>query len=148
MAGGKHGAAVLIGQDGGVIGADLPGDLHDLLLVHAHNGAQDGDADHLAGDGHGVHGLAGHLAQTLAGDQGLGPAPLGHRLGNAHHKAAHDDGEQLLGAGAAQLLLNGGEGDHMDGEVAAPGGEQPGQLQHLLLGLGRGVGVREEVDHL
>ena len=36
----------------------------------------------------------------------------------------------------------------MDGEAAAPGGKQPGQLQDLFLGLGGGVGVTEKVDHL
>ena len=69
-------------------------------------------------------------------------------FGNAHHEAAHDDGEQLLRAGAAQLLLDGGEGHHVDGEPPGPGGEQAGQLQHFLLGLERGVGIGEEVDHV
>ncbi len=96
-------------------------------------GPQDGQVDHGAGDQHGVHGLAGHLAQALAGDQGLGAAPLGHRLGDAHHEAAHEHGEQLLRAGAAQLLLDGGEGHHVDGEPSAPGGEQLGQLSTFCL---------------
>ena len=61
------------------------------------------------------------LAQALTGDQGLSPAPPGHLLGDAHHEAAHDDGEQLLRAGAAQLLLDGGEGHHVDGEPPGPG---------------------------
>ena len=148
MPGGKDGAAVLIGQDGGLVGADLPGDLNDLLLVQTDAGPEDGQIHHRAGDVHGLHGLAGHLAQTLASDQGLGADALGHNLGDSHHEPAHDDGEQFLRAGAAQFLLDGGEGDHMDGQVPAPGGEQTGQLDDLLLGLGRGVGVGEEVDHL
>ena len=36
----------------------------------------------------------------------------------------------------------------MDGELSGVGGEQPGQLQHLVLGLLGGVGVGEEVDHI
>ena len=72
----------------------------------------------------------------------------GHLLGDAHHEAAHEQGEQGLGAGAAQLFLDLGEGDHMDGHTAAPGGDEAGQLQDLVLGLGGGVGVAEEVDHL
>ena len=36
----------------------------------------------------------------------------------------------------------------MDGEPSGVGGEQAGQLDDLLLGLGGGVGVGEEVNHL
>ena len=71
MPGGKHGAAVLVGQDGGLKGADLPGDADDLLLVHAHHRAGGwAGGTRRVGGGHGLHGLAGHLAQALAGDHG------------------------------------------------------------------------------
>ena len=36
----------------------------------------------------------------------------------------------------------------MDGEPPAPGGQELGQGEDLVLGLGGGVGVAEEVDHL
>ena len=148
MTGGENGAAVLIGQDGGLEGVDLPGDADDLLLVHADDGTEDGQAAGGVGHRHGLHGLAGHLAQGLTGDQSVGTHTEGHLLGDAHHEPAHEQGEQGLGAGAAELLLDLGEGDHMDGHPAAPGGDEPGQLQDLVLGLGGGVGIAEEVDHL
>ena len=38
VTGGEHRAAVLIGQNGGIEGADMAGDADDLLLIHAEEG--------------------------------------------------------------------------------------------------------------
>ena len=89
-----------------------------------------------------------HLDVYKRQDQGLAPGALCHGYRQAHHKAAHDEGEVVLRAAAADLLLDLGEGHHMDRHAAAPAGKLPGQLQHLLLGLLGGVGRAEEVDHL
>ena len=83
-------------------------------------------------DGEGRHGLAGHLAQGLAGDQGLAALLPGHGLGQAHHEAAHDEGEVLLRAGAADLLLDLREGDDVDEELPAPGGQLPGPARRTF----------------
>ena len=93
MPGRKNRAAVLVGEDGRVIGADFPGNLHDLLLVHPDDRTQDRQVHHSPGNVHRVHGLAGDLPQALAGDQGFCPAAGGYFLGNAHHEPAHDNGE-------------------------------------------------------
>ena len=72
---------------------------------------------------------------------------LGHRLGKTHHKAAHNQGEVFLRAAAPDLLLDMGEGDDVDDHPARPGGEQAGQLQHLVQGLLGGIGRGDKVDH-
>ena len=148
MAGGKDGAAVLIGEDGGIVGADAAGKADDLHLVHADEGAEDRHGGDGLGDAQAQHGLACHLAQGFAGDQGLGPGLLGNGLRQAHHEAAHDEGEELLGAVLANFLLDFGEGDDVDDHAAAGGGEEPGKLDDLVLGLLGGVGRGDEVDHL
>ena len=148
MAGGEHGAAVLIGQDGGFKRADVPGDADDLLLVHADNGPQHRQVRHVAADGQGIHGLTGHLAQALAGDQGPAVQVSGQGVGQAHHKPPHDQGEVVLRAIAADLLLDLGKGDNGDIQPPAPGHQLPGQLKNLLPGLLAGIGGRGKVDHL
>ena len=148
MAGGEHGAAVLVGQDGGLKGADVTGDADDLLLVHADHRPQNGQVRHVAADGQGVHGLAGHLAQALAGDQGAAVQVLGQGVRQAHHEPAHNQGEMILRAIAANLLLNLGKGDNGDVQPPAPGHQLPGQLENLFPGLLAGIGGRGKVDHL
>ena len=54
----------------------------------------------------------------------------------------------ILGALAADLLLNFGEGNNMEHHAAAPGHQFTGQLLHLLQRLTGGVGGREEVHQL
>ncbi len=54
----------------------------------------------------------------------------------------------VLRALAADLLLDLGEGDDVHVEPPGPGGQLPGQLQHLVAGQLAGVGGRGEVDHL
>ena len=56
VAGRKDGAAVLIGEDGGLEGADFSGDADHLLLVHAHQRPEHGQGGDRSGDRHGVHG--------------------------------------------------------------------------------------------
>ena len=148
MTGGEDGAAVLVGQDGCVEGADVAGDLDNFLLVHADQGTEDGLLHHVLGDRHRRHGLAGHLSQTLAGDQSASAHPVCDHLRNAHHEPAHGQGEVGLRTAPAQLLLDAGEGDDVHGQATAVAGQQAGQLQHLLLGLVGGVRVAEEMHHL
>ena len=148
MTGGEDGAAVLVREDGGFVGADLTGDADDFHLVGADEGAQDRQGGHVLGDAQRHHGLTGHLAQRFAGDQSVSAGLFGHGLGNAHHEAAHDEGEVFLGAVSADFLLDLGEGDHMDQHPAAVGGQILCQLDHLVLCLLGGVGRRFEVDHL
>ncbi|MPN03507.1 hypothetical protein SDC9_150737 [bioreactor metagenome] len=148
MPGGKHGAAILVGEDGGLKGADVAGQADDLLLVHSDHRTQHRQGAHRLGALHGPHSLGGHLPQGFPRDQGAGPRAPGDVLRDAHHKPAHEYGEQLLGAVAAQLLLHLGKGHHMHREPAAPAAENAAQLQHLFLGLGRGVGVAEKMHQL
>ena len=63
----------------------------------------------------------------------------------AHHEAAHDEGEILLGAFVAYLLLNVGERHDLDGHSAAVAGEEPRKLHDLILGLLGGVGEGKEM---
>ena len=62
-------------------------------------GRSTGRVRHVLRDAQGLHGLAGHLPQDLAGDQARSAVGLpGDGFGHAHHEAAHDEGEVLLRA--------------------------------------------------
>ena len=143
---GEYGAAVLVGEDRGLKGVDLTGDRHNFLLIHADAGTEHRQVAHRAGNGHGGHGLAGNLTERLTGDEGAAAVLDSYALGNAHHKAAHDEREQLLMALVADLLLNVGERHDHNAHAAAPCGQLAAQLKHLLLGaLGR-IRIAEKVD--
>ena len=146
MAGGEYGAAVLIGEDGGVVGVDFDGDVHDLGLVQADEGTEHGHLHHGVGAGDGLHGLGRHLAQALAGDQGQRAEVPGQPLGDAHHEAAGDEGAQLLRALLVDLQLTFGEGDHVDPHAVGVIGKLLRQLHDLVLGQLAGVGRGLEVD--
>ena len=69
------------------------------------------------GDRHGLHGLAGHLAQALAGDKAARAAcarPPCSEMRIMNRRMA--SGEQRLRAVAAQFLLHLGEGNDVNGE--------------------------------
>ena len=148
VTGGEHRAAVLIGQNGGIEGADMAGDADDLLLIHADEGTQHRQRGSVLTDGQRRHGLAGHLPQTLAGDQCAAAQLVGQSVRQTHHEPAHDEGEVILRAAAADLLLDLRKGYHMDRQAAAPRHQLTGQLQHLFPCLLAGIGRRGEVDHL
>ena len=147
MARGKDGTAVLIGENGRVERADLAGDADNLLLVHADERAQDGQLHHVLAHAQGLHCLAGDLPEAFAGDERLGAHLVCHALGKAHHEAAHDEREMVLGAVHTNLFLNFGERHDVDGQPPAPRREQLRELEHLFLGGVGGVGRGEEMDH-
>ena len=143
---GEYGAAVLVGEDRGLKGIDLTGDRDNFLLVHADAGTEYRQVAHRAGNGHGGHGLAGNLTERLTGDERTAAVLNSYALGNAHHKAAHDEREQLLVALVADFLLNVGERHDHNAHAAAPCGQLTAQLKHLLFGaLGR-IRIAEKVD--
>ena len=142
MAGGKYGAAVLVGQDGGLKGLNLAADAHDLLLIHADAGTQHRQLAGQVGAADGLHGLAGHLPQAFAGDQRAAVLPQGNSLGHPHHVAAHQNGEVVLRAALPQQLLQPGERHYKQPDAAGIGGQFLGQVQHLLPGTVTGVGGR------
>ena len=92
----KDRAAVLIGQDGGLEGADLFRDLDDLLLVKADQRAEDREGADLIGHGERRKGLRGHLPDALSGDQAQASGLLCQPLRDPHHIAAHDDRELVM----------------------------------------------------
>ena len=143
--GGEHRAAVLVGQDGGLERVNVARDAHDFLLVHANAGAEYGQLAHRAGHRHGGHGLAGHLAERLARDERAAAVLDRDLFRNAHHKAAHDEGEQLFVALFADFLLDFGERHDHDAHAAAPHGQLAAELEHFFLGALRGVGIAEKV---
>ena len=124
---GEDGAAVLIGQDAGLIGANVAGGLDDLGLVHADQRAQDGQILGGIGALQGLDSLACHLSQTLAGDEGLAALSGGNTIGNAHHAAAHQHREQHIGGIVPDILLRLGVGHHKQVGAAGIGGDLLGQ---------------------
>ena len=73
-------------------------------------------------------------------DQRLAAQRHGQLFGKAHHKPAHDQGEVILRTVGADGLLDLCEGDDIDVQPPAPGGQELGQFQHLFPGLLRGIG--------
>ena len=92
MFGHEDRTAVLIGEDGSLIGPDLLGDRDDLLLIKTDQGTEDRQGAYFIGDAQGGQGLGSDLTDALAGDQAQAFAPLRQQLGDPHHIAAHDDG--------------------------------------------------------
>ena len=97
MFGHEDRTAVLIGEDGSLIGPDLLGDRDDLLLIKTDQGTEDRQGAYFIGDAQGGQGLGSDLTDALAGDQAQAFAPLRQQLGDPHHIAAHDDGQLVMG---------------------------------------------------
>ena len=144
----ENGAAVLVREYRGVVGADAPRDLHDLLFVHADEGAENGKTRRGVGHADRPHGLRGHLPQTLARDQRLALEFLRHAIGEFHHVAAQQQRKILLVAGLHQFFLDIGQRDHVQVHTAAPASDQRRQIQHFLPRLLACVGHRLEVERL
>ena len=145
MPGREHSAAVLVGQNRGLVGADFVGDIDNLHLVQTDQGTEHGNIGDFVGAGKGLHGLAGHLTDALAGDQRLRPFLMGDGISQTHHVAAHDDGGVIRMALFVNLHLDIGKGHHVHFDAAQAFGQNPGQIQHLFLGALAGVGRRIEV---
>lgn len=94
---------------------------HDLFLIHADERAQDGKIDDILGHAQGLHRLRRDLTEVLARDERLGLDLIGHALGDAHHKAAHDEREEFLGAVSSNLLLDLGKRHDLHRQPPAPG---------------------------
>ena len=108
MAGGEDRAAVLVGQDGGLVGADALGVVHDLRLVKADQGPEDRQGAHGVRAGEAVHGLAGDLADGFAGDQGLAADPI-----IAHFSGTAGQSFGVWNAGGVELHLTGDANDYV-----------------------------------
>ncbi len=107
---GEELAAVLVGDDGDVVGANPPGLVDDLLLVHPHERPQHRHARGSCDDGHVVQGLRRHLSDRLAGDQGARARVAGDALGDAQHHAPVDHHAQRRRHGQHDLALQLAEG--------------------------------------
>ena len=105
----------------------MAGRLDDLGLVHADEGAEDGQVLGGVGTLQSLDGLAGHLCQALAGDEGFTTLLPGDDVGNAHHAAAHEDGEENIGRVIADILLRLGIRHHKEVGAAGIGGDELGQ---------------------
>ena len=94
--GGEHRAAVLIGQNGGIEGADMAGDADDLLLIHADEGCSTG---RVAASSLTASAAMVWLA-TCPRHSPVTSAPAAQLMGQSvrqtHHEPAHDEGEVIL----------------------------------------------------
>ena len=98
-------AAVLVGLDRRLVGADLPGALDDLGLVHLDQGPEHRER-YGAVDGIEIsQRLRRDLPQALARDQGQRPHLPGDALGDAEHEAPVEDDPGLCGGVPHELLL-------------------------------------------
>lgn len=134
-------AAVLVGLDGFIVGADFLGHVHYVNLIHGDEGAHDGHGDAGVGNDQCLGGLAGYLPQVFAGDQHHAAVLLGDFLGDAHHEAADEDGGFFLGAVLDDLFLDGKKVDYVYLHRAGVAGDYCCQFFYFLLGSGAGVGV-------
>ena len=144
----KDGAAVLVGKNGGLEGADLLGDGHDLFLVHADHGTEHGKGADLVGHVQGRQGLGSHLADALAGHQAQASAPLCQHLRDPHHVAAHDDGQLVMGTLLVDIELDLRKVDVVQIDGAGIAGHQRGQVLDLLQGALAGIGRRVVIDRV
>lgn len=141
MLGQEYRAAVLVGLDGFVVGADFLGLVHYVYLVHGDERAHDGHGDAGVGDDQGLGGLAGYLPQVFAGHEHHAAVLLGHFLGDAHHEAAHEDGGLFFRAVLDDLFLDGEKVDYVYLHRAGVAGDYGGEFFDFLLGSGAGVWV-------
>ena len=98
------------------------------------------------GTGNGLHGLAGNLSQTFAGNQRFTALSPGNPLGGPHHKPAHDDGEQFFRAFFQNLLLNMGKGNGNHLHPSAVLADFFQQAHNFFLGALAGIGRAGKVN--
>jgi hypothetical protein len=108
---GEELAAVLVGQDGDLVGAELPRDLHDLLLVAVDQGAQERQLGRLLDHREVGERLRGDLPQGVAGHQRLGALAPAERRGHLHHQAPLRQHLKPAGARCRKPALRGPERD-------------------------------------
>ena len=142
----KDRAAVLIGQNRGLVSADLLRIIHDFSLVKADQRAEHGHIAHRVRAAKTAHGLAGNLPQRFTGDQRRALGTLGNGIGNAHHVAAHQDGELAIRALLIKLLLKLGKRHNVQADGACVCRDLLGKVDDLLLGLFRGEGKGMVMD--
>ena len=119
-----------------------------LQLVQADEGPKHRHIHHLIGGGQRFHGLAGHLAQALPGDQRLAAITPGHSLRDAHHVPAHEHGTQFVRTLFMDFHLNLGKRHYMHHHAVSIFSQNAGQLKDLFLGPLAGVGQGAEVYRL
>ena len=148
MPGREHRAAVLIGQFGDGQGVDLPGHVDDLALVKADQRPEHRHVHHRVRGPQGRHGLAGHLADTLARDQRFALGIPRNTLRDPHHIAPHDQRGVFLRALLVDGHLDLGKRHNVHLDAAAAEGQLPRQVQHLFLRPVRGIGIAVEVHRV
>ena len=96
MLGNKNRTAVLIRQNGGLIGINLFCDGDDILLVHGNKRPVYRHMADFVGHSQRLHRLAGHLTDAFSRDQTQTLSLICKMLCNFHHITAHDDGQVLM----------------------------------------------------
>lgn len=144
--GSEYSAAVLVWLDGYIKCIYLSCYFNYLALVHADNGTEYWHTAGIVGAYDSAHGLACNLTNALSCNEGSYAVFLANSLGNFHHKAAHDDGEQLFGAVVSQSFLYLGKGNAVECGIAAPWGYLLAKALYLHSCSVRGVWGRNVVD--
>ena len=92
----ENGTAVFIRKNGSLIGSDLLGYFHDLLLVKTDQRTIDRQLTYFIGSDQGIHGLGCHLSDALTGDQAQALSLFRDLFRDPHHITAHDNGQFLM----------------------------------------------------
>ena len=150
MLGTEEDAAILIGKNRGLVGTDLPRQIHDLLLVHTDERTEDQLLAEGIAEGKPLEGLAGHLAQRFAGDDALAADLLGVPVGQRHHRGPEHQRRLVLQGSPLDLQLGLREVRHPQARSLKIGGDEGGEGLHLFKRLVARirVGVEVEAIHL
>ena len=133
VAGREQRAAVLVGNDRDVEGAQPLGLRDDLLLVHADERAEHLHVRGIANHRHVVERLRRHLANHLARHQRLGAHVARNALGNPQHQPPVDHHPQVAGHAEGDLPLQLAEGHQVQPRAQLVLREHLGQQARLVL---------------
>ena len=144
----KNRAAVLVGQNRGVVGPDFLGDCDDVLLVKSDQRPEHRKRADRVGAFQGAHRLGRHLSEAFPGDQGSAGRAARDFLRNPHHKPPHDDGQLVMRALVINRQLYLCEIDVVQPDRPCVGCHFRSEILHLLQGALAGIRRRIEIDRI
>ena len=142
----KDGTAILIGLDGGLIGADLLCHVNNVLLIKSNQGTINRKLANLIDYGHGSQRLRCHLSDALSRNEAKALRIQSQLLRETHHVALHDNGQLLMRTGLINMKLNVRKVDHVKIDGTRVLRHDPRKVNHLLLCALTGIGRRMEIN--
>ena len=146
VARGENGTAILIREHRCIKSPEFSRKRDYLFLIHAYERLENRHGDHRLCGSHRLHGLRGDLAEILSGNYRLGSVIVCYTLRDPHHEPSHNEGEILLRALFAYLLLNAGKGYYFYRQFTAVVLKNMRKFEYFFLGCFRSIREREEMN--